>query len=126
MNGVQKKKVLLVDDQPDIRRLIRLAVGNSYDLLDADTGSVALDLVRRERPDLVVLDIMMPGDLDGLDVLDRIRADAELAHTRVLMLTARGQMKDYNVAMERGADAYLIKPFSPMALADRIARLLRI
>lgn len=125
MDQRQKKKVLLVDDQQDIRRLIRLALGSSYVLLDADNGLAALELIQRERPDLVVLDIMMPGEIDGLAVLDRIRADGELANTRVLMLTARGQMKDYNIGMERGADAYLIKPFSPMALADRISRLLR-
>ena len=110
-------KVLLVDDQSDIRRLIRITLGKSFEVIEAEDGVTGLALARHERPDLVVLDVMMPGTLDGLQVLDAIRADPALQGTRVIMVTARGQAHDYEAGMARGADAYFIKPFSPLQLA---------
>ena len=109
-------KILLVDDHSDIRRLIRITLGKSFEVLEAEDGATGLDIVRTQRPDLVVLDIMMPGKLDGLQVLKEIKDDPELAGTRVIMVTARGQAHDYEAGMSRGADAYFIKPFSPLQL----------
>ena len=114
------KKILLVDDHADIRRLIRITLGKSFDILEAEDGDGALEIVRQQRPDLVVLDIMMPGNLDGLQVLDSIRADPQLAGTRVIMVSARGQARDYDEGMQRGATAYFVKPFSPLQLANAI------
>ena len=114
------KKILLVDDQSDIRRMIRITLGKAFDVLEAEDGHTALEVARRTQPDLVVLDVMMPGDLDGLQVLDAIRSDPQLMHTRVIMVTARGQAQDYEAGMGRGADAYFIKPFSPLDLVAAI------
>ncbi len=109
-------KILLVDDHSDIRRLIRITLGKSFEVLEAEDGVTGLEIVRTQKPDLVVLDIMMPGKLDGLQVLTAIKEDPELAATKVIMVTARGQAHDYEAGMSRGADAYFIKPFSPLQL----------
>jgi DNA-binding response OmpR family regulator len=109
-------KILLVDDHSDIRRLIRITLGKSFEVLEAEDGASGLEIARNHKPDLVVLDVMMPGALDGLQVLDAIKSDPELKDTRVIMVTARGQSRDYEIGMERGADAYFIKPFSPLQL----------
>lgn len=117
-------KVLLADDHSDIRRLIRITLGKAFEVLEAEDGTTALEIVRSQKPDLVVLDIMMPGTLDGLQVLDAIKADVNLAATRVIMVTARGQAQDYEYGMQRGADAYFIKPFSPLQLVASIKEIL--
>jgi DNA-binding response OmpR family regulator len=109
-------KVLLVDDHSDIRRLIRITLGKAFDVLEAEDGVSGLEIARRQKPDLVVLDVMMPGEMDGLQVLDAIKADPRLIRTKVIMVTARGQARDYDQGMERGVDAYFIKPFSPLQL----------
>lgn len=109
-------KILLVDDHSDIRRLIRITLGKSYEVLEAEDGVTGVEIARRQKPDLVVLDIMMPGDLDGLQVLDAIKAEPELINTRVIMVTALGREHDYETGMARGADAYFTKPFSPLQI----------
>jgi DNA-binding response OmpR family regulator len=117
------KKILLVDDQSDIRRLIRISLGKTFEVLEASDGTTALEVIRRMKPDLAVLDVMMPGPLDGLQLLDAIRSDPQLMQTRVIMVTARGQAKDYEIGMGRGADAYFIKPFSPLQLVKVVKEL---
>ena len=119
------KKVLIVDDHSDIRKLIRITIGNAYEVLEAADGMAAMQVIRCQQPSLVVLDIMMPGEMDGLQVLDAIRAEPSLKNTQVIMVTARGQAKDYETGMSRGANAYLIKPFSPIQLVNNIKELLK-
>lgn len=116
--------ILLVDDHSDIRRLIRITLGKAFDVLEAEDGKTALTIARSQKPDLIVLDVMMPGELDGLQVLDILKSDAELKFTRVIMVTARGQARDYEDGMKRGADAYFIKPFSPLQLVAAIKEIL--
>jgi DNA-binding response OmpR family regulator len=111
-----KKKILLVDDHSDIRHLVRITLGRNFDVLEAENGTTALAVINSQNPDLVVLDVMMPGELDGLAVLDKIRADPQRNKMPVIMVTARGQANDYEDGMARGADAYFIKPFSPLQL----------
>lgn len=118
------RKIVLVDDHADIRRLIRITLGRAFEVFEAEDGASGLELVHRHQPALVVLDIMMPGDLDGIKVLDAIKADPQLLHTRVIMVTARGQQQDYELGMSLGADAYFVKPFSPLELVARIHALL--
>lgn len=113
-------KILIVDDHSDIRRLIRLLLDRTFEVLEADNGTDALDIVRRERPAVVVLDVMMPGELDGLQVLGTIKKDPDLKDIYVVMVTARGQSADFEAATNLGADAYFIKPFSPLSLATHI------
>jgi CheY-like chemotaxis protein len=93
-------KVLLVDDHSDIRRLIRITLGKDFEVLEAEDGMTGLEIARKQKPDLVVLDVMMPGEMDGLQVLDAIKADPTLAQTRVIMVTARGQARDYEDGMQ--------------------------
>jgi len=116
--------VLVVDDNTDIRRLIRLTLAKSYDVLEAEDGEQALRLVGERRPQLVILDIMMPGVVDGLQVLDHIKESAELAHIPVAMVTARGQSSDWDEGVRRGADAYFVKPFSPRDLLEWVESVL--
>ncbi len=116
-----RKKILVVDDNPDIRRLIRLSLEDPYEILEAEDGESAMAMVRQQLPSLVILDIMMPGALDGLQVLQAIKQAPELQHILVVMLTARGQSSDFQFGMQKGADAYFVKPFSPLVLLQWIS-----
>jgi len=119
-----KARILIVDDHADIRRLIRMTLQQRYEVIEAPNGVAALELARSVQPDLLVLDVMMPGELDGYKVLQAIRADPHISGMRVVILTARGQASDYLDGLEAGADAYVIKPFSPHQLLGEIERLL--
>ncbi|MEY2689027.1 MAG: hypothetical protein RL375_3225 [Pseudomonadota bacterium] len=112
--------VLIVDDQPEIRRLLSISLGKEYRVLEAVDGVSAIEQIRRHRPKAVFLDVMMPGGLDGLQVLDEIKRSPETRSTIVAMLTARGQVTDFEEARRRGADAYFTKPFSPLKVISWI------
>ena len=105
---------LIVDDHSDIRRLLSITLGKEFKILEAEDGVSALASVRHHHPKVVLLDIMMPGELDGLQVLEAIKVDPATRDTLVAMITARGQVADHDDARSRGADAYFIKPFSPL------------
>lgn len=109
--------ILVVDDQSDIRRLLRIALMRDFQIVEAEDASSALEIVRKTPPDLVLLDIMMPGHLDGLDALRAIKADPATRHIPVAMITARGQLADTDEATLLGADGYFVKPFSPIQVA---------
>ena len=117
------KKIMIVDDHADIRRLIKITLGINFEVLEAGNGADCLKIAKEKIPDLFVLDVMMPGGIDGLEVLDKIRADEELKNARVIMVTARGQAQDYSEGIKRGADEYFIKPFSPLQLLAAIKKL---
>ena len=118
-------KLLVVDDKPELRVMLKLAFHNrdDYEIAEAEDGEEALKSIARNRPDLVLLDIMMPGPIDGLGVLDIIRGDPKYAGMKIFMLSARGQDRDVAIGMEKGADSYFIKPFSIIALRDAIDRI---
>lgn len=119
------RRVLIVEDQADIRKLIRMTLEfEPYEVHEAADGAEGLRLARALLPDLILLDVMMPGDLDGLAVCSRVRAEPALARTRVVLLTARGQVKDRDAGQQAGADEYLVKPFSPLQLIETIERLM--
>ncbi|MEI7841773.1 MAG: response regulator [Gallionellaceae bacterium] len=118
------KKILLVDDHSDIRRLVRITLGKGFDVFEAEEGTSALKIIQQIKPDLVVLDVMMPGEMNGLAVLDEVKGNPELSHIKVIMVTARGQVQDYDDGIKRGADAYFIKPFSPLQLVTHIKEVL--
>jgi DNA-binding response OmpR family regulator len=114
--------VLVVDDEPIVREVVvRYLEREGYTTLQADDGDRARELVARHTPDLVVLDVMIPGT-DGLELCRWIRAHSELP---VIMLTARGEEADRIVGLELGADDYVTKPFSPRELAARVRTVLR-
>ena len=116
--------VLVADDDEDILLLVTARLRREgYEIVPARDGEEALSAARERRPDLAVLDIGMPG-LDGLEVLSAIRADPELAGTRVLLLTAKAQEQDVRRGYSAGADGYMKKPFSPSDLAAKVAELL--
>jgi two-component system, OmpR family, phosphate regulon response regulator PhoB len=114
------KKVLIVDDQDAIRKMLRLTLSGRYELFEAAEASEAWENLRRVRPDAVILDIMMPGEMDGYQLCEKLRVDRDLRGTHVVMVTARGQDADRNKGMNAGADAYFVKPFSPLALARHL------
>lgn len=121
-----KRNALIVDDQPDIRKLILLTMeSDDFQLHEADNGVDALRLAHNLRPEVILLDVMMPGGLDGYQVCEKIKADEVLRHkTKVILLTARGQRTDIERGHSVGCDAYLVKPFSPIELLDTVDRLL--
>jgi len=119
------QRILVVDDDPEIVRLLRASLKQvGYQVLFAYDGETALRMLRRERPDLVVLDLMLP-DRDGWDVTRVMQRDAILADTPVIMLTARVEHQDRIVGLELGADDYVTKPFHPGELIARIRAVLR-
>ena len=113
-------RILIVDDNADIRLVLNIVLRQRCTLLEASNGHDALQIIARERPLLVLLDVMMPGEMDGLQVLDAIKGNPELKDTVVAMVTARGQTRDSIDAFRRGADAYFIKPFSPRDIKNWI------
>ena len=116
------KTILVVDDEPQIADLCRdYLVAAGYNVLTAGDGPLGLALARRERPDLVVLDLMLPG-MDGLDVCRELRHESRVP---IIMLTARVEESDKLVGLELGADDYLTKPFSPRELVARVRTVLR-
>jgi two-component system phosphate regulon response regulator PhoB len=119
-------KILIADDQADLRRLIRWALemlSQPYQLIEASNGAKALELACAQRPRLVLLDVMMPG-MDGLEVCRMLKKDPELGGTKIVLLSARGQQQDVQVGLDAGADAYMVKPFSPQRLLDAVEQLL--
>ena len=116
------KTILVIDDEPQIADLCRdYLVAAGYDVLTAGDGAKGLALALRERPDLVVLDLMLPG-MDGLDVCRELRRESSVP---IIMLTARVEESDKLVGLELGADDYLTKPFSPRELVARVRTVLR-
>lgn len=116
--------VVVADDDADIRDLVTFKLGSAgYTVVPAADGDEALRLITEHRPELAVLDVMMPGQ-SGLDVLRSIRADEALAGTRVILLTARARDVDVDAGFSTGADDYLTKPFSPRELVHRVTTLI--
>jgi DNA-binding response OmpR family regulator len=117
-------KILIADDEPNILISIEyLMKREGYEVLVARDGDEALACLARERPSLVLLDVMMPKK-SGFEVCQALRADETLKHTRVLMLTAKGRDTDVAKGIGVGADAYITKPFSTQALVHKVRELL--
>lgn len=107
------RKMLIVDDNGELRKILKLAFGyGKYKLLEAENGEQAIEVAERELPEVVVLDIMMPG-IDGIEVCRRIKANPLLENSYVIMLTGLVQQEDRDTGMGAGADFYMTKPFSP-------------
>ena len=116
------KKILLVDDEPEILEICRdYLKASNYDVVTAKDGAQGLSSARREKPDLIVLDLMMP-EMDGLDVCREIRRESNVP---IIMLTARVEETDKLIGLELGADDYITKPFSPRELVARVRVVLR-
>jgi DNA-binding response OmpR family regulator len=121
---MSEQLVLVADDDDDILLLVTTRLKrDGFEVVSASSGDRALALARERKPALAVLDIGMPG-LDGLEVLEQIRADEEIRGMLVLLLTAKAQESDVRRGYESGADAYVRKPFSPAELSKRVRELL--
>ena len=118
------KKILVIEDDPVALRLVRYALEHEgYQAITAANGREGLKKAREENPDLVVLDIMLPG-LDGFEVCHRLKAEPQTARLPILMLSAKAQDIDQATGLKVGADAYLIKPAAPSAILSKIQALL--
>lgn len=118
-------KILIVDDEPSIRQLVRFNLEKEgFSCLEAEDGLTCLEIVRREKPDLIVLDIMLPGQ-DGFEVCRTLKAQPATAGIPIVMLTAKAEEIDTILGLEMGADDYMTKPFSPRELVARIKAVLR-
>lgn len=118
------KRILIVEDHADIRRLIRLTLEfEDHEIHEAANADDGLVQVRKIVPDLLLLDVMMPGNMDGLDLCRLVKNDPSLKQPHVILLTARGQSQDIEAGLAAGADAYLLKPFSPLKLIETINQL---
>ena len=117
------KKILIVDDNEFIRELIRLALDyEDYQLFEAGDAVQALQLIQEISPDLVILDVMLPGGMDGFQICGIIKSDTKQNNPHVILLTARGQVSDKQKGEAAGADGYLVKPFSPIYLKEYVAK----
>lgn len=115
------KKVLVVDDQLTVRRLLEIALQSStVQILLADSGEAALQAARLHVPDLVIMDVMMPGGMDGIDTLRALRSHPETSTCPIIMLTAKDQALERLRAEQAGADDYIAKPFRVNDLVARV------
>lgn len=122
---MSKFTILTIEDQADVRRLIRFTLEyDGFDVLEASRGAMGLDMARSNRPDLVLLDVMMP-DMSGLAVAEAMSQDPILSQIPFVMLTALGQASDKAAGMKAGAKAYLTKPFRPIDLSDLVHQLIK-
>lgn len=114
------RKLLIADDEPGIRSLVKMTLeSDAYEIIEAFDGVQALALTKKHRPQLVLLDVSMPG-MSGFDVCRSIKADPVLKEIRVIMVTAKAQESDITEGVAAGADDYFTKPFSPVALIRKV------
>ena len=119
------KKILIVDDQKKIRELVEVTLRlEGYQIFLAKSGDEAIKLARAEKPDLVIMDIMMPGGMDGLEATRILKNDPETKDCTIIMLTAKGQQADRDAGLEVGAVDYFSKPFSPLELIKKVEEVL--
>jgi len=122
-----RKKILVVDDEESVRDLciacIRHALGQGYDVVEAASGGAAIAVAQAERPDLILMDIMMP-EMDGFEACRRLKALPETKGIPVVFLTALGEEKDVEQGLALGGDGYVVKPFNAVTLAAQISELL--
>lgn len=120
MKFEKKKKILVVDDEPHIVNLVRLTLsGEKYEVYSAYSGQEALRLAQQIRPDLILLDIMMPN-MDGYQVCEELRKDKRTANVPIMILSAKSQLVDKFKSINVGADDYVVKPFDPDELIKRV------
>jgi DNA-binding response OmpR family regulator len=119
------KKILIVDDRAEVRELVEVTLRSSeYISLQAESGEKAIEIAKAERPHLIIMDIMMPGGIDGLETTRILKGDPETRESVIIMLTAKGQEIDREEGFKAGADDYFVKPFSPLDLIRKVDEVL--
>ncbi len=115
------KTILIVDDQPEVRRLVEVTLrAGNYRVLKSADGKGAVEMAKAEKPDLIVMDLKMPGEIDGLKAVRLIREDADVRGCKIVMLTGIGRREDREACIRAGADDYIVKPFSPLELIRKV------
>ena len=115
------KKILIVDDRLEVRELVEATLRTKeYEILQASTGEEALEIVRVEKPHLILMDIMMPGGMDGLEATRILKDSPDTKDCTIIILTAKAQKTDREKGLEAGADDYFVKPFSPLGLIKKV------
>lgn len=117
-------KIVTVDDDPDILDVIEATLEDEYTVVKASAGQEGLDIIRKERPDVIILDYNLP-DMEGPDIAKTLRQDRFFLHTPILMLTGKGEVDDKVKGLESGVDDYMVKPFEPDELTARVRMLIR-
>jgi two-component system alkaline phosphatase synthesis response regulator PhoP len=120
-----KKKVLIVDDEPNVRRLSRTILSKQFEVVEAEDGRQALEIASTQQPDVILMDMMMPN-MDGLTACYAIRNDPITKSIPVIMVTAIGFELNIKLSQQMGANAYVTKPFTPKDLFDKIAQVLAV
>ncbi|MBN2255669.1 MAG: response regulator [Deltaproteobacteria bacterium] len=119
------KKILIVDDQPEVRELVAVTLrAGTYQILEAESGERSLEVAKEHKPDIILMDVMMAGKIDGFEATRRLKSDPETKDCTIIMLTAKGQAADRETGFEAGADDYFVKPFSPLELLRKIEEVL--
>lgn len=114
-------KVMVVDDEPDIRRLVSFSLSrHGYQIIEAGDGATALEVAASEQPDLILMDVMMPV-MNGFDAVRKLKENPETAKIPVVMLSAKSQVYEQEEGLESGAARYICKPFTPMQLVEQVA-----
>jgi CheY-like chemotaxis protein len=122
---MKKKAVMIVDDERQIVELIRLTLGDEYDFIEAYNGEEALEKARKKKPDLILLDIMMPG-MDGYEVAKRLKSDPETRDIIIAMVSAKKEDHDILTGIDVGAISFITKPFNPFELQEKVQELLQL
>jgi len=120
-----KKKVLIVDDEPNVRRLSRTILSKKFDVVEAEDGKQAIEIANAEKPDVILMDMMMPN-VDGLTACYAIKKDPMTKSIPVVMVTAIGFELNIKLSQQMGATGYVTKPFAPKDLLDKIQQVLAI
>jgi two-component system, OmpR family, response regulator MtrA len=124
MTHAGSPRLVVADDEADIRKLVTFTLRRrGHTVLEATNGDEAYDLIAAERPDLAILDVMMPG-MTGVEVARKLSTHDELSAIPVVLLSAKGQAREIEEGLRSGASAYMVKPFSPSALAKKVDELL--
>lgn len=119
------RTIMIVDDQPEVRELVELTLrSQQFNIIQASSGSTAIEEARAELPDLILMDVMMPGDIDGYEAVRTLKNDPATKDIVIFMLTAKGQKSDYEQGMVVGADGYFTKPFSPLELIKKVEEII--
>jgi len=119
------KKILLVDDEPQLLDMVKMRLeANSYEVITAYDGQEAFEKTKKEKPDLIIMDLMLPK-MDGYKVCGLLKKDARFTKIPIIIFTARAQQADIKLGEELGANAYITKPFEPKVLLDKIQELLK-
>ena len=119
------KKILIVDDHVEIRKLVEITLRvEDYQILQAENGEEAIKIEKAEKPDLIIMDVVMPGKIDGIEATRILKNDPETKKCPIIMLTSKDDEEDVKRGLDAGADDYFTKPFSPLELIKKVEEVL--